>query len=130
MPRIAYHLLLPFALLGLLLTACTSAEDSAALAVEGYIQSLIQQDANQLAGFSCSDWEAQAQIELDSLTGVTATTQDLQCQATSQEGDDILVECSGKIIFDYNGEEQELSLEGRTYIAREEAGEWRMCGYK
>ncbi len=114
----------------LVLAGCGGAQNKGISAIEAYIQALVEQDANQLAILSCADWEASAQIELDSFTAVSAKLEGLSCQETGQEGDDILVSCNGMIVLDYNGEIQELDLSTRTYRARQEGGEWRMCGYR
>ena len=113
----------------LALAGC-SQKNNAATAIEAYIQALAAQDANQLAIVSCSEWESSAQVELDSFSAVSAVLENLTCQESSQDADSILISCSGKIILDYGGEIQELDLSSRGYLARQEGGEWRMCGYR
>jgi hypothetical protein len=117
------------AFLLLLLAGCSS-QGGAAQAVEGYIQALADKDQDSLVNLSCNDWQENALLELDSLVGVTAETQDLTCQESGTDGADTLVTCSGKLVLNYNGELQDLDLSGRTMIARQEDGEWRACGYK
>ena len=115
-----------------LLSACGSgaqASNGAPAAVEAYLNALVKQDANQMANLSCKAWEAQAQTELDSFAAVTLTLDSPKCQAAGTDGDYTLVSCSGKIVANYNGENQEISLSDRTFQALQEGGEWRMCGY-
>jgi hypothetical protein len=130
MQRPSFRLSTAFFLLALVLTACSGGESGPVQAIESYLQALTDQDPDQLVNVSCADWEASALTEVDSLTAVTTQLEDLACQEAGQQDADTLVTCTGKIIFDYNGEIQELDLAGRTYITREEGGEWRMCGYR
>ncbi len=118
-----------FVLFTLLLVACGSGKDGASQAIEAYLRALGSQDAAQLSNLSCADWEAQARLEMDSLTGVGSKVEELACQTADQDGSDTLVTCTGRLALDYNGEAQQIDLSERTYIARQEGGEWRMCGY-
>ena len=117
-----------FLMLGL--SACGSDQSGAAGAIEDYIQALASQDADLIANLACAEWEEQAQIEVDSFTAVNAEIPELVCLETGADGSDMLVTCTGKILLDYNGEKQELDVSARTYRARQEGGEWRMCGYQ
>jgi hypothetical protein len=117
-------------LLSLALSACTSSSNGPVEAVESYLQALVDEDVDRLANRSCAEWEFAARTELDSLTDVSSRLQDVACQEAGQQDNDTLVTCTGKIIFDYDGEIQELDLTGRNYAVREEKGEWRVCGYR
>lgn len=121
--------ILLIALACLILAGCSS-QGGAAQAVEGYLQALADKDQDTLVSLSCNAWEESALLELDSLVGVTAETQDLSCQESGTDGEDTLVTCTGKLVLNYNGELQDLDVSGRTMIARQEDGEWRACGYK
>lgn len=99
-------------------------------AVQAYLEALVAKDANKLSELSCKAWEPQARQELDSFAAVTPTLKDLNCTKTGKGGDATLVSCSGKIVANYNGEDQEINLSDRVFKAIEEGGEWRMCGYK
>ena len=112
-----------------LLAGCAS-QNGPTEAIEGYITALANKDQEALVGYSCNAWEENALLELDSLTGVTAEVQDLDCQEKGTDGEDKLVTCAGKLVLNYNGELQDLDLSGRTLIAHQEDGEWRACGYK
>jgi hypothetical protein len=115
-----------------ILAACSSAGEvsDAASAIDAYNQALVSKNANQLSNLSCKAWEAEAKNELASFAAVTAQVENSKCQVSGQDGDYTLVSCSGKIVADYNGENQEIDLGQRTYIAIQEDGQWRMCGYK
>lgn len=113
----------------IILTACSGNQNGATLAIEAYIQALSNKDKVQLTNLSCSDWEADAMVEMDSLNGVGLKVENLSCEQTGQEGLDTYISCKGVLALDYNGEAQQIDLSTRTYIARQESGEWRMCGY-
>jgi len=112
------------------LVGCRSEQNEAPKTIEAYIKALSEQDANQVSSLSCSEWERSALTEVDSFTAVSAEIKNLTCEQTGQDGDTILVSCTGIIALDYNGEAQQIDLSSRTYIARKEGGEWRMCGYR
>jgi hypothetical protein len=112
------------------LVSCKSEKDSAKNAIESYILALSNKDSAQISNLSCADWEQNALMEVDSLTAVGSTVENLACVESAQENDLMFVTCSGSLVLDYNGEAQQIDLSNRTYIARKEDGEWRMCGYK
>lgn len=115
----------------LALAACTSGNDNApAKAVEGYLKALVAKDADRLSTLSCSDWEDDALLELDSFQAVTTRLDGSACEQTGTDGDTALVLCKGKIIATYNNEDQELDLSARTYQVVQEGGEWLVCGVR
>ena len=115
-----------------LLAGCSQQSQSggAVKAVEAYIQALVAKDRNQVSNLSCSTWEEQGLLEVDSLEVVDTTLDNLGCQETGTDGEDTLVSCTGKIVMSYNGENQEIDLSTKTYRAIQAGGDWRMCGYK
>jgi len=113
----------------LALSGCT-AENSAADAIQAYFKALAAKNASELALLSCSEWEAQAKNELESFGAVTVSLETPDCQINGDEGDYTLVSCSGKLIANYGNEILEIDLEDRIYLAANEGGEWRMCGYR
>ena len=115
-----------------LLSACGSsvASSPAVGAVEGYVNAIVANDADKLSALSCADWESDALIELDSLQAVTSTLEGFACQETGTDGELTLVECTGKMILSYNGENQELDLSTRTYQVVEQGGDWLVCGIR
>lgn len=112
------------------LVSCSSGKSEAAHAIEAYIQALSDKDSNQISSLSCADWEPSALIEVDSLTGVGTKVENMVCEEAGQDGSNVFISCTGALALDYNGEAQQIDLSNRTYIARQEGGEWRMCGYK
>lgn len=114
----------------LALAACSSGVIGPAGAVEGYFKALVGKDSVKAISLSCAEWESSAQIDSDTFAIYPATLENLSCKEVSRSGDSADVTCTGKAILDYNGEKQEINLADRTYQARREGGEWRMCGYK
>ena len=126
------NLFIPISILSLsmlILSACGGQADDAAAAVQTYLDGLVNKDADQVVNVSCLDWESGAQAEIDSFMTVDATLEDVTCQESGHDGNFTLVTCTGNIVFSYGGEDQYLGLEGQTYQAVQEGGEWRMCGY-
>ncbi len=118
--------------MGILISACGSsaAYSPAVGAVEGYVNAIVANDADKLSTLSCADWESDALIELDSLQAVTSTLEGFACQETGTDAELTLVECTGKMILSYNGENQELDLSARTYQVVEQSGDWLVCGVR
>jgi len=114
-----------------ILAGCSGSQTNAApTTTQAYIKALVSKDATQLTSLSCAAWEADAKTELDSFGAVTARLEDLSCKEAGKDGNSILVACTGKIIANYNGEDQTINLEDRTYKLVQEGGDWRMCGYR
>jgi hypothetical protein len=116
--------------LGLLLAACGASTDAPAQAVENYLNALVNKDSDRLSALSCAEWEPQALLELDSLQAVETRLEGLVCTSTTEEDGSVSVNCVGKILATYNGEDQELDLSVRTYVVVEQGGEYLVCGYK
>jgi hypothetical protein len=112
------------------LVSCNNQQDGAIDAIKSYIQALSDKDQVQISNISCVDWEPNALIELDSLTAVGSEVQNLVCSQAGQDGEDVYISCTGILALDYDGEAQQIDLSNRVYIARQEDGEWRMCGYR
>jgi len=112
-----------------LLSACASkGNDAPAKAVEDYLNALVAKDSDHLTTLSCSDWEDDALLELDSFQAVTTKLDGLACTQSGTDGDTALVLCTGKIIATYNNEDQELDLSVRTYQVVQQGGDWLVCG--
>ena len=128
MPRLAKTLRLLVLTAGLL-SACSGGGGSASGAVEAYLEAIVSGDSTRAVNVSCAAAEAQAQTEAASFASVEASLEGLACQEIGVQGEATLVTCSGKFVAVYNGENTEISLEGRTFQVVQEAGEWRVCGY-
>jgi hypothetical protein len=114
----------------LLLTACGGSADPAASAVENYLTAIVAKNADSVAVLSCATWEPQALLELDSFQAVETRLENLICNSTTEEDGTISVNCTGKILATYNGEDQEFDLSLRTYVVTEQGGEYLVCGYR
>jgi len=114
----------------LTLSACSGNRSGPVDAIQSYLQALVNKDTEHISTLACSAWEADARTELESMTAVTVSLQDLNCQESGKDGDVTLVSCSGKIVANYGNEVLEIDLSERKYQAVYEAGEWRMCGYR
>lgn len=111
------------------LAACAArSNDAPAKTVEDYLNALVAKDQDRLTTLSCSDWEDDALLELDSFQAVDARLDGLACSQTGADGDTALVLCKGKIIMTYNNEDQDLNLDTRTYEVVQEGGNWLVCG--
>jgi hypothetical protein len=117
-------------MVAMLSSACGKTDDQAAKAVEGYFTALVNKDTNSLSVLSCSVWEPNALLELDSLQAVVTRLEGLACNTTSTDGTTAQVNCQGKIIASYNNEDQELELSVRTYQVVQQDGEYLFCGYQ
>ena len=126
----SYFLLNAAFLLSLLLAGCRAANDPAAEVVIAYQKALIGGDFNQLALLTCATWETQARTEFDSFAAVKATLDGVACHTRGKEGNTAVVQCTGKIVANYGNEVMDIDLAAHTYLAANEGGEWRMCGYR
>jgi hypothetical protein len=118
-------------ILSVLLAACGGkAADPASKAVEDYLQALVNKDYTRLSALSCADWEKNASLELDSLQAVKTRLEGLTCKTASVDGTTSLVNCQGKILATYNGEDQTLDLSVRSYQVVQQGGDYLVCGYK
>jgi hypothetical protein len=118
-------------LICLTIAGCQSrmAGQDAPATIEAYIQALLERDLNKAVNLSCASWEEQARVEYNSFEAVKSTIEGLACEDAGGEADATLVKCEGVIIANYGAEDLRIDLAGRTYQLKQEAGEWRMCGY-
>lgn len=131
MRRTAYFVVILGILLGLFTAGCTSQKSSgAAKAIEAYLNAIVARNVDQATALACKEYADSAMTDVDSFAAVTPRLEGLACQESGQDGGSTLVTCKGKIIATYNNEDQEISLEGRTYKVVQQGGEWLMCGYK
>jgi hypothetical protein len=130
MRKVAFGLIL-LCISMLLFSACGSKTgDPASKAVESYLTALVNKDSTSLSALSCADWESSAMLELDSLQAVKTRLEGLSCKTTGTDGSTSLVDCQGKILATYNGEDQALDLSARAYQVVQQGGDYLVCGYK
>jgi hypothetical protein len=116
-----------------LVTGCGGASarlKSPEKAVESYLNALVNKDSDNLSILSCADWEASALMEFDSLQAVTVRLDGLACTKTGEDGNYSLVNCIGKIVATYNGEDQNIELSPRIYKVVNQNDEYLVCGYQ
>jgi hypothetical protein len=128
--RKAVPIVVMVCIVSLLLSACGQTKDPAAKAVEGYLTALANKNADALSALSCADWESQALLELDAFQAVATRLDNLTCSTLSSDGTTSQVNCQGKIIATYNGEDQQFDLSVRTYQVVKQGGEYLVCGYQ
>jgi hypothetical protein len=117
--------------LALPLSACGGkAADPASKAVEDYLNALVAKDSTKLSALSCATWESSALLELDSLQAVKTRLEGLACKTSGSAGGASQVNCQGRIMATYNGEDQALDLSVRTYQVVQQGGNYLVCGYK
>lgn len=110
----------------ILLSACAASGPDKAIAA--FWQALVSKDSAQVSSLSCAAYEPEAKTTLESFNAVETKLKDLSCSVISQEGDTASVSCSGSIIATYGSEDMTIDLAARTYTAKKEGGDWRMCG--
>ena len=116
--------------LALALAACNgNSTDPAAKAVESYLNALVNKDSTKLSALSCAGWESNAKLELDSFQAVKIRLEGMACKTTKVEGTKSQVDCQGKILATYNGEDQAFDLSTRTYQVVQQSGDYLVCGY-
>jgi hypothetical protein len=117
--------------IALLLSACGSqAADPASKAVEDYLNALVAKDSTKLSALSCASWEPNALLELDSLQAVKTRLDGVSCKTSGTSGGTSQVNCQGRILATYNGEDQTLDISARTYQVVQQGGNYLVCGYK
>lgn len=115
-------LLLPIVLI---LASCSSEADPADVAMN-YLIARLEANVDKLRDLSCADWESQVQLQAASFSSIDAHLEDATCKVGGKEGDQTVVECDGKIVYEYNGERNERELGNLLMV--QEGGEWKVCG--
>jgi len=115
----------------LAVSACgTKTTANAADATYAYLQALASKDKDAVISLTCKESEEQAILEVDALMSVDAALNDIRCEQTGQDGDEVLVVCTGSLDLTYNDEIRAIELGKRTYSMKMEDGQWRVCSYK
>lgn len=115
----------------LAVSACgTKTTANAADATYAYLQALASKDKDAVISLTCKESEEQAILEVDALMSVNAALNDVHCEQDGQDGDKVLVVCTGSLDLTYNDEIRAIELGKRTYSMKMEDGQWRVCSYK
>ncbi len=112
-----------------LLTACSSSDSSPGKAIEVYLNALVTKDAIGAVNRACLVWEENARAEGSSFEAVEARLESVSCSEIGEQNDFKIVACDGSIIANYGGEDRDIDLADRNYLAIFEDSEWKMCGY-
>ena len=115
-------LLLPMILI---LAGCATEADPGETILK-YLEARVAADATKLGELTCADLEAQIPQQVASFQSIDASLEDASCQANGTQDGMTIVECTGKIVYDYDGERNEREL--GNFLATQENGEWKMCG--
>jgi hypothetical protein len=125
-------LVILLSMLALPLSACGGSQtaDPASKAVLDYLNALVAKDSTKLSAISCASWEPSALLELDSLQAVKVRLDGVSCKTAGTSGDTSQVNCQGRLLATYNGEDQALDISARTYQVVQQGGDYLVCGYK
>jgi hypothetical protein len=96
--------------------------------VEDYLTAVAASDDVRAVNLSCTEWEGQARMDADSFMNVQTTIEEMHCEVISQTQTTAEVHCVGRIVADYQGENQTIDLSLQTYRLIVEDGVWRFCG--
>jgi len=119
--------------LTLIIAGCaqeSSDPEAPAKAIEKYLEARISKDSEAFQGTYCGDFEFDALTEFDSFGAVEATLEDMTCEVSNVSDASASVTCTGSTTVVYDGEDNNtIDLARFSYIATQEDGEWKMCGY-
>lgn len=124
-----------FLLIALTLMIAGCAQESSdpqapAKAIEKYLEARISKDSEAFQGTYCADFEMDAVTEFDSFGELESTLEDMTCKVDTLSDASASVTCTGSLKTVYNGEARRpLDLARVPYVATQEDGEWKMCGY-
>jgi len=96
--------------------------------VEDYFTALAAGDDVRAANLSCAEWEGRARVDADSFMNVQTTIEEMRCEVISQTQTTAEVQCTGRIVADYQGEKQTIDLSRQIYRLIADDGVWRFCG--
>lgn len=109
----------------LLLAGCATEADPADTIIN-YLEARLDSDVDRLRELSCADWESQVGMQAASFQSIDASLEDVSCQTNGTQDEMTVVECTGKIVYDYDGERNEREL--GDFLVIQENGDWKMCG--
>lgn len=91
-----------------------------------YLEARLASDVEQLRELSCAEWESQIPLQTASFQSIDASLKDAICTTGGELDNMVIIECTGKIVYDYDGERNEREL--GNYLVVQENGKWKMCG--
>ena len=132
-PDLMKHPFILLLTLTLIIAGCAqeaSDPNAPAEAVETYLEARISKDSEAFQGTFCADFEFEALTEFDSFGAVEASLEDMTCETDDISDASADVTCSGNVTIVYDGEDSNsIDLARFSYVAAQEDGEWKMCGY-
>lgn len=118
---------------GMLIAGCAQTAtdpEAPSNSIEAYLAALVAKDSETFNTLFCADYESEALIEFDSFGAVDAELEDATCTTGESTDAGTVVTCAGSIKIVYDGEtNNSLDLSRTPYLAVQEDGEWKMCGY-
>lgn len=115
-----------FLLLPMMILASCATESDPADTIMKYLEARLASDADQLRELSCAAWESQVPLQAASFQSIDASLENATCRTSGTQGDMTVIECTGKIVYEYNGEHNEREL--GNFLVTQENGDWKMCG--
>jgi outer membrane lipoprotein-sorting protein len=115
-------LLLPMLLL---FAGCAEQADPSNTILQ-YLEARVSANATGLQELTCAELESQIPAQIASFQSIEASLEDTSCRADGEQDGKTVITCSGKIVYDYDGERNEREL--GSYLAVQENGDWKMCG--
>jgi len=115
-------LLLPILLI---LAGCANEADPSDTILQ-YLEARLAADTTRLQELTCAELESEIPAQVASFLSIEASLEDATCTTNGEQDGMTVVECTGKIVYDYDGERNEREL--TNYLATQENGEWKMCG--
>lgn len=115
-----------FLLLPILILAGCATETDPADTIMKYLEARLASDVDQLRELSCAAWESQVPLQAASFQSIDASLDNATCVTGGKQGDMTIIECTGKIVYEYNGEHNEREL--GNFLVTQENGDWKMCG--
>jgi hypothetical protein len=115
-----------FLLLPMMILASCATEANPADTIMKYLEARLASNVDQLRELSCAAWESQVPLQAASFQSIDASLEDATCKANDTQGDMTVIECTGKIVYEYNGEHNEREL--GNFLVIQENGDWKMCG--
>lgn len=109
----------------LIFAGCATEADPSDTIIK-YLEARLNSDVDQLSELSCAAWESQISLQAASFQSIDASLENATCTANGTQDEMMIVECSGKIVYNYDGERNEREI--GNFLVVQEDNEWKMCG--